>query len=281
MRKLIPMFLFSALLWSCNNDDDAVIDDGPGESKEFAITALDNDIEGTLTFTDMQDGSTTIDIELDGTEEGTTYLAYLRHESAAEQGDIALSLEPVDGATGLSTTTATSLDDETSISYEDLIEFDGHLIIFVEGEQEEEIPVAYADLGENQLTGESFSFDLVAVGDSEVNGQAIFEERESGETLVSIFLEGTEEGNSHPAQIRVGSTENETEELGVALNPVNGGTGKSLTHVANLDQQTQDGQAITYEELIALDGHINIYLSQEENETVIAQGNISDGTSEE
>lgn len=281
MRKLIPMFLFSALLWSCSDDDDAIIDNGPGESKEFAITALNNDIEGTLTFTDMKDGSTTIDIELDGTEEGTTYLAYLRHESAAEQGETALSLEPVDGATGLSTTIASSLDDETSINYEDLIDFDGHLIILIEGEGEEEIPVAYADLGENQLTGESFSIDLDAVGEAAVSGIAIFEERESGETLVRISLEGTEEGNTHPAQIRIASTESETDELGVSLNPVNGETGTSLTHVANLDQETQDGQAITYEELIALDGHINIYLSQEENETVVAQGSISEGTSQE
>lgn len=274
------MFLFSALLWSCNDDDDTVIDDGPGESEEFAITALNDDIEGTLTFTDMRDESTTIDIELEGTEEGTTYLAYLRHESAAENGDIALTLEPVDGATGLSTTVATNLDDETSISYEDLIDFDGHLIIIVEGE-EEEIPVAFADLGENQLTGESYSIDLDALDDSQVSGTAIFQERESGETLVRIALEGTEEGISHPAQIREGSTESETEELLVALNPVNGATGVSLTHVAKLDQETQDGQTITYEDLIALEGHINIYLSQEENETVIAQGNISEEASED
>lgn len=280
MRRLIPMFLFSTLLWSCNSDDDATIDDGKGQTKEYAIIELNDGIEGTLTFTEMQDNSTTIEIELEGTEEGTTYQAYLRHDSAAEQGDIALTLEPVDGATGLSTSQVSELDDETSINFEDLIDFDGHLIIVVEGADEEETPVAYADLGVNQLTGESFSLDLDEVDEFEISGKAIFAQRESGETLVTIALEGTEEGNAHPAQIRMGSIENASEEVAIHLNPVNGATGFSMTHVAHLDQETQDGQAITYEELIELDGHLNIYLNQEENETIIAQGNISDGTSE-
>ena len=50
--------------------------------------------------------------------------AHIHFNSAAEGGEIALSLEPVDGDTGISETTVEMLDDkETEISFEDLMDF--------------------------------------------------------------------------------------------------------------------------------------------------------------
>lgn len=275
MKKVIPMFLFGALLMSCDSDDD-VIDDGfHGETKEYAVQAAPGStLEGTILFTENEDGSTTIDLALDGTVEGESYPASLRLNSAAEAGEVALSLEPVDAPTGASTTTVSQLDDETTVTYEDLANFDGHLSVQVAGEEGAETLVAFADLGENQLTGEEHTFTLEAVGSSELTGTATFQERENGQTLVSVQLEGTEEGAKHPAQIMAGSIEEGIDVLAVELNEVDGATGNSLTNVANLNEETQEGAAISYEDLVGYDGHLNVYLNQDDMETILAQGNI-------
>lgn len=275
MKKVIPMFLFGALLMSCDSDDD-VIDDGfHGETKEYAVQAAPgSSIEGTILFTENEDGSTTIDLALEGTVEGESYPSSLRLNSAAQGGEVALSLEPVDAPTGASTTTVSKLDDETTVSYEDLANFNGHLSVQVAGEEDSETLVAFADLGENQLTGEEHTFALEAVGSGELNGTATFQERENGQTLVSLQLEGTEEGASHPAQIMAGSIEEGLDVLAVELNAVEGATGVSHTNVANLDEETQEGAAISYEELIGYDGHLSVYLNQDDLETILAQGNI-------
>lgn len=275
MKKVIPMFLFGALLMSCESDDD-VIDDGfHGETKEYAVqSAPGSSIEGTILFTENEDGSTTIDLALEGTVEGESYPSSLRLNSAVQGGEIALSLEPVDAPTGASTTTVAELDDETAVSFEDLANFNGHLSVEVAGEEGSQALVAFADLGENQLTGEEYSFALEAVEGSALNGTATFQERENGQTLVSLELEGTEEGASHPAQIMAGSIEEGLDVLAAELNPVDGTTGISQTNVANLNEETQEGAAISYEDLIGYDGHLSVYLNQDDLETILAQGNI-------
>jgi hypothetical protein len=57
---------------------------------------------------------------------------------------------------------------------------------------------------------------------------------------------------------------------------VDGATGKSETTVTALN----DGQTITYEQPIDLDGHVNVHFSPTQLEVIVAQGNVganSDG----
>ena len=278
------MFLFGALLMSCDSDDD-VIDDGfQGETKEYSVQSVaGSSVEGTILFTENEDGSTTVDLSLEGTEEGESYQASINSNTAAEGGETVVTLEPIDAPTGASTTTVTELDDETTISFEDLSNFEGHLSIYTQGEGDAVEVLAVADLGENQLTGEDASFELASLTDQEISGTAVFEERENGETLVSIQLDGTDQEGTYPVQIIVGPVDGAGDEVALILNPVDGSNGSSYSNVAQLNEDTQEGAPITFEELVNFDGHLNVYLSEDDMETIVAQGNIaavsdSDGT---
>lgn len=270
------MFLFGALLMSCDSDDDVIDDEFQGETKEYSVQSVaGSSVEGTVLFTENEDGSTTIDLSLEGTEDGGSYLAAINSNTASEGGETIVSLEPVDAPTGASTTTVSELDDETGIGFQELANFDGHLSIYVQGEADAVQVLAVADLGENQLTGEETTFELAALTDHEINGTARFEQRENDETLVSIQLDGTDAEGTYPVQIIVGPVDGTGDEVAVILNPVDGASGSSQSNVAQLYEDTQEAAAITYEELVNFDGHLNVYLSQDDMETILSQGNIA------
>jgi hypothetical protein len=102
-----------------------------------------------------------------------------------------------------------------------------------------------------------------------VSGTVTFKKQNNQATLITVQLSGTQAGNSHPAHIHSG---NMTTGGPIVLdfNNVDGATGRSETTVT----QFNDGTPVTYEQLIAYDGHVNIHLSETELATMIAQGNI-------
>jgi hypothetical protein len=55
---------------------------------------------------------------------GSSHPAHIHLNTAAEGGDIALTLKPVDGTTRKSTTTFKTLDNGTAITYQQLLNFD-------------------------------------------------------------------------------------------------------------------------------------------------------------
>jgi hypothetical protein len=80
---------------------------------------------------------------------------------------------------------------------------------------------------------------------------------------------GTAAGNSHPAHIHANNAVTDGP-IVLDFNPVDGATGKSETSVTMLN----DGTAITYEQLIAYNGHVNVHKSTAEIGVIITQGNI-------
>ena len=77
----------------------------------------------------------------------------------------------------------------------------------------------------------------------------------------------------HPAHIH----ENTAAQGGgiiFTFNPVNGTTGMSMTNVSALDDDTAFG----YEEVLEVNGYINVHLSAEALEIIVAQGNIGANT---
>lgn len=282
MKKLVLTLAMIAGLTSCNNDDDSIIDPPAADTKEYTlIEKSDSGVSGTVTFTKNDDGSTTVAFELEGTEDGNMHPAHIHFGNAADGGEIAISLEAVDGETGMSTTEITELEDGTEVTYEELIEFDGYINVHLSADELETI-VAQTDIGENALTGESESYDLAEADIEGVSGTATFEERENGKTLVTIMLEGTEEGNTHPAHIHAGSVEDAPGAIIITFNPVNGSTGLSVTNIAVTDDtEEEEGEAITYEDLIDFDGYINVHESEDNLETLAAQGNIGANATED
>lgn len=270
MKNLFYLFVAAFILGSCSNDDDNNGDNnGDPNTKTYdLVSASDSSIEGTVTFEKNDDGSTTIEIELDGTSDGDMHPAHIHVNSVAEGGGIAVTLQPVDGDTGMSTTVVSALDDDTAISYEELLEYDGHINVHL-SEAEMGTIIAQSDIGINELTDESNTYVLNNVNEGEIHGTMTISERISGAALVEIDLEDTEDGAEYPANIYMNSIL-ETGDVAISLNPVNGTTGYSATHVEMLDDETD----ITYEGLLEYDGHVNVHLSEDEMDTVVASGDI-------
>ncbi len=276
MKKFALVFMFAGLLISCDSDDD-VIDDGgfEGETVEYAINPYgDSEVEGMITFTENEDGSITADIELENTVEGTMHPAHIHAGNGTEDGDIVLTFDEVDGDEGTSSTTFSTWDDDSDVTWDELIEYDGYVNVHLS--DEDLSIVAQGDIGENELTGETVSYNLDEISESGVSGEAIFEERVNGETLVTLKLEGTSEEGEHPAHIHAGSVgDNGT--IVISLNSVGGESGWSQTNISHYDDaEEEEGEAVSYEELIEIDGYINIHESAENLEVVIAQGNVGE-----
>jgi hypothetical protein len=159
-------------------------------------------------------------------------------------------------------------DDGTPISYEELLEYDGHINVHLSAEQLD-VYVAQGDIGQNELTGKSKKYELEEAEVPGISGSVVFEQRKNGEALATIKLKNTPTGGEHPAHIH----ENSVEEGGgivYTFNPVDGTTGISKSNVAALD----DGTPFGYKDVLKYDGHVNVHLSAEQLDVYVAQGDI-------
>tara|TARA_R110000850_G_scaffold182360_1_gene307762 strand:- start:13957 stop:15165 length:1209 start_codon:yes stop_codon:yes gene_type:complete len=271
LQRLFYLLFVGTVMVSCSSDDDGIgTDPDPSDfSKTYQLGSVeDPDISGIVIFTKNSDNSITADINLDGTPSDGVHPAHVHFNTAAESGDIAITLGTVDGATGLSSTTFTSLDDGTPISYEELIQFDGYVNVHLSSTVLDVI-VAQGDIGQNELTGDSKVFDLGERDVAGISGTATFEERVNGEALATLQLENTPDGGMHPAHIHM-NTAAEGGDIAFTFNPVDGTTGMSKTNVAELD----DNSSFNYASVLEVDGYINVHLSADDLATIVAQGDI-------
>ncbi|MBM1105610.1 hypothetical protein JQC67_05590 [Aurantibacter crassamenti] len=203
--------------------------------------------------------------------------AHIHFNTAAEGGDIAITLAIVDGGDGESSTPVTMLNDGTAITYEQLLQYDGYINVHQSTEDLGTL-VAQGDIGQNELTGTSKAYVLGGVDVPGIDGAATFFERVNGEALVVIQLNNTPEDGEHPGHIHANSAA-EGGDILFTLNPVNGATGISNTNLAVLD----DDSVFGYSDVLTVDGYINIHASAEDLGTLVAQGNIgsNDGIEEE
>ncbi|MCP9200134.1 CHRD domain-containing protein [Gramella sp. GC03-9] len=270
MKKLSILLLSIVGLVGCSDDDDAVDIPFEGETKVYNLEERsDSGVSGTATFMENEDGSTTVELDLNGTSSGNMHPAHIHFNSAAEGGGIAISLEPVDGGTGMSTTMIDMTDAGDAITYDELVEFDGYINVHLSADDLATV-VAQTDIGSNELTGESMTYDLDSRDVDGISGTATFEERMSGETLVTLDIEGTPAGGSHPAHIHMGSVAEAPGDIAISLESVDGDTGMSMTPIS----ETDAGEAVSYSDLITYDGYINVHLSADDLATIVAQGDI-------
>ncbi|NNK39199.1 MAG: hypothetical protein HKP45_00930 [Winogradskyella sp.] len=267
MSLIVALFTFS-----CSTDDDNNVPQGPqatGNVKTYTLNSVaDPSISGTATFIEFNDNSVTVELNIQNTPAGGVHPAHIHVNTAAEGGDIAVSLNSVDGNTGESSTNFSALDDGTAITYNQLLDFDGYINVHLSAQELSTI-VAQGDIGQNELTGQTKTYTLEEKDVAGINGTAEFAERVNGTTLVTIALVGTPENGSHPAHIH----ENDAVTSGpiiVGLNPVDGATGISKTQVSEL----VGGASVTYDDLLTIDAYINVHLSIDELATIVAQGNI-------
>ena len=240
-----------------------------GESKSYPLQTRDVDgISGSVIFEERQNGEAQATIMLDGTPDGGTHPAHIHMNSFAEGGGILYTFTPVDGTTGMSRSNVAELDDGSSFGYSDILSVDGYVNVHLSADDLGTI-VAQGDIGQNELTGESTTYSLDEKDVPGISGTVTFEERMSGEALATIMLDGTPDDGTHPAHIH----ENSAAEGGGILytfTPVDGSTGMSLSHVAELD----DGSSFGYSDVLSVDGYVNVHLSADDLATIVAQGDI-------
>lgn len=120
-----------------------------GESKEYALGAVsDPGISGTATFAERANGFTLVTIALIGTTEGNSHPSHIHNNSAAEGGGIAVDFNPIDGGTGISRTNIRALNDDTPMTYTELLGFNGYINVHLSSDNLGTL-VAQGDIGSN------------------------------------------------------------------------------------------------------------------------------------
>lgn len=257
---------------SCDNDDDnniSVVPRPTGNKIVYDLAPVSNpQIVGTATVIELDDNSLTVELNLNNTVTGVIHPAYIHFNTAVEGGNPAITLGTVDGAIGSSTINFSHQDNGSPITYQQFLDFNGHINVNQIAKGLETIS-AQVDIGQNALSGESVDYNLFAINDQRIIGTATLEERLNGTSLVTLMLEGSPAGGEHPAFF----LENDAATGGdfiYSLNPVDGNTGMSKTQVATLDGETP----ISYTELLTFNGHINVHLSAAQLNVIVAQGDF-------
>ncbi|WP_245224702.1 hypothetical protein [Pseudozobellia sp. WGM2] len=248
-----------------------------GTSKEYTLDSVDDEnIDGTAAFYERVNGEALAVIALNNTPAEGMHPGHIHQNTAAEGGDIAFTFNPVNGDTGISKTNVAALDDETLFGYAEVLNYDGYINIHLSTE-ELGVLIAQGDVGQNELSGESKEYALDSVDFPEIDGTVTFLERINGEALAVIMLNGTADGGVHPGHIHANSAA-EGGDILFTFNSVVGATGMSKTNIASLDDDTVFG----YDNILTVDGYINIHLSADNLGSLIAQGDIgaNDGEDE-
>ena len=275
MKKInlvLLLFVTSIFFYSCNDDDDdnSLVVIAPTATKMvYDLGSKDvAGISGTATFVKNEDTSVSVTLEISGTPADGMHPAHIHLNTAAEGGDIALSLNPVFGFNGKSITIFDALDDGTPITYEDILDFDGYINVHLSADNLGTI-VAQGDIGQNDLNTNSKTYDLGEKDVAGISGNITFSERINGEVLANIMISGTTAGGMHPAHIHA-NTAAESGAILLSFSPVNGDTGMSNTNITGFD----DGSAFTFANINDLDAYVNVHLSADALGTIVSQGDI-------
>ncbi len=257
---------------SCSTDGEKTVEEEEVtvvDSKTFELAVIEpNGVSGTATFSSHSDNTLSVALDLSNTTAGAMHPAHIHFNTAAEGGDVALTLGTVNGDTGKSTASFTVLDDGSTITYAQLIDFDGHINVHLDADNMGTL-IVQGDIGQNELTGISKEYTLQPYIGYDIEGSVSFYERSNGEALTILVLANTVEGSEHPAHIHAGDASG-FGDIVFAFQPINGDTGMSKTNVATLNDATVFG----YNDVLSFDGHINVHLSPTDMATWVARANI-------
>ena len=262
---LVSSIIISLMLVSCGDDDTGNdTTPSPVNTTVYPLTEIDDSgVGGFVTFQEETDGALTAKVSLTGPATNETYPVQIYANSAAEEGALAIDLQDVDGATLQSTTSI------TEITYDQLLTYDGH--INVQRSPSDLTIIAQVDIGGNALTGNTYQYTLGAKSGSGITGTVVFEERVNGHTKATIQLENPSGSELFPSHIHINSAA-EGGGIYVDFNSIDGTTGYSVTTIRQLNESV-GGTPITYDQLLAYDGYINVHRSAEDP-TIVSQTDI-------
>jgi hypothetical protein len=238
-------------------------DEFNGRQASYSLKSKDAlGVSGTAVFDETTASKTTITITLTGASSGN-HPAELCMNSAVEGGAAVLMLNTLNE-------TGTSSTEVTTITYDQLIAYDGYIVVH-QSSTEPGIIIALGDIGGNVITSTNKTYTLLTVAGFGVTGTALFEKRVNGNTLVTLDLDGVIAGEEYPASINLGSIESVGGGPVVkTLVNVDGTTGKSYTNIRSLDS----GVDISYDNWLVYDGYIDVYQTAINLDYIICHGNI-------
>ncbi len=146
------------ILAGCQKNE--VVSDFTGNQASYGLTqASQYAVSGTVTFKERKDGTTTVLVQLAGTD-GTDQLPVHLHlgDMAANGAAIAAVLTPAYGKTGTSQTIISQLADQTKVSYKDLLKLSAYINVHASASgPESAVILAAGNIGVNGTKASSSS----------------------------------------------------------------------------------------------------------------------------
>jgi hypothetical protein len=228
-------------------------------------------ISGQVRFAKFMDGSTLVTIKVNGTLNGI-HAAHVHINSVVEGGSAAITLNSVDGFTGLSETVVRQQNNGTPITYDQLLTFDGHVNVHV---AQTGGAVCAGDIGGNELTGDTESYPLFESNGSGITGTATLAERNNGNTLVTLTVVGNLAGTDRAAHFHPGTVAVPGTGALITLTDVSAATNTSVTNVRIYDSTSPvtPSAAVTYDQLLALNAYLNVHMT-DVGGAAIASGDV-------
>lgn len=156
LKRVFILLAISAFFISCSDTD--------VEKRERVYLlhrANLNNVDGRVTFTEVEPAVLRVTIELENTGEGIMHPAHLHFGDISEVGELALVLNYVNGSTGKSVTTMdhVTMTDGELFTFDLLDEMNGSVKIHMNDSYFANMVLCFGNIGQNQ----DFSFDGVAV----------------------------------------------------------------------------------------------------------------------
>ena len=121
MKKLIMIIMAGAVMLSCQKSE--MVSEFTGNEAVYSLLpASEFNVSGQVTFKERKDGTTTVLVELSGTNGTQKFPVHLHlGDIGTPDAEVAALLTPLDAQTGKSETIVSALADETILSYRDLL----------------------------------------------------------------------------------------------------------------------------------------------------------------
>jgi len=125
MKRLIWILAAGVCVIGCQGND-SVESEFTGREMVYPLAqGSDYNVQGTVTFRERRDGTSIVAVTLNGTEGAAEHPVHLHPGDISTPGaDVAALLNAVSGSTGKSETNLVRLSDETSVTYEELVNMD-------------------------------------------------------------------------------------------------------------------------------------------------------------
>ncbi len=127
MKYLVSVLLVICLI-ACESNEKAIDSNLTGKKMVYTLyQGSDYNVSGTVTFKETTTHGTIIELNISGTEKGLFHPVHLHFDNIAGNGDIAAVLNPVEGGTGVSTTTLSAIENLSKITYQELLEMEASI----------------------------------------------------------------------------------------------------------------------------------------------------------